>query len=278
MKNISSENVKKLREFTGSGIMDCKKALVNCEGNIDKAIEELKKRGVVIAEKKGIREAKEGLIDIVINSNKNKCVIIEVNCETDFVAFKQEFKNYVRDLAIKILDNNIKSVEEFNLLCYEELENKRIDLISKFGENILIKKIKLFHNNCGSIGYYVHNVNNIGKCGSIVLLNGYNDDLAHDIAMQIVALNPEYIIENDIPKSRLEYEKSILLARSKDNLNNKSDIVINEIIKGQMSKIINNITLYGQFFIKDNKKLVKDILLFNNLSIIDMIRYEIGIK
>ncbi|QQG46685.1 MAG: translation elongation factor Ts [Candidatus Azosocius agrarius] len=279
MKDITGEDIKILRNCTGAGIMDCKKALIFSNGDIDKAIEELKKKGIILAEKKSCRKTNEGLINILISENKRKCLIIEVNCETDFVAKKIEFKNYVFSLSDYILKNDIYNIEDFNNLCPKFLENEKINLISRLGENICVKKINCIINENGySVGFYMHYINEISKIGAIVLLNGYNDELAHDLAMQVVALNPDYISDCDIPASKLEYEKNILLFKAEELYKNKSKTVVHKIVEGQLEKFVNDMTLYGQFFIKDNKKLVKDILSLYNLKVLNMVRFEIGLQ
>ena len=275
MKVVSSDVVKKLRDITGAGIMDCKKALLNSDCDIKKAIEELKKMGVALAEKKFNREANEGLVNIIASSDKKRCVILEANCETDFVARQEEFKFFVNKVSKYILFNENSNTQLLNNLLLENFENERLELISKLGENIFIKKFDLIVNDQGSIGFYMHELNGVSKVGSIVCFNGYNDSLAHDIAMQIVALNPEYISEQYIPLSRIESERDILIFRAKEIHKDKSQVVLNKIVDGQINKIINGLTLYGQYFIKNSKILVKDILLENKLDIINMIRYEI---
>lgn len=278
MKDITSDVVKKLRDCTGAGIMDCKRALLVHDGDIDKAIDELKKKGVSLAEKKSLREAKEGIVYIVINPNRTKCSIVEINCETDFVARQKEFKDYVLKVANFVLDHNIKSIDELKGNFFEDLELLRVNLVSKLGENIYIRRINSLSNESGSIGFYMHDLNGVIRTGSVICLNNYNDILAHDIAMQVVALNPEFISFKDVPISRIEYEKHILMCRTQELYKDKDSIVISKIIDGQINKIINNITLYGQFFIKNNKLLVKDVLSDNKLDVINMLRYEIGVK
>lgn len=276
---ITSELVYKLRNISGAGIMDCKKALVICNGDIDKALEELKKKGIILAEKKSSRDVKEGIVHIVISEDYKKCAIVEVNCETDFVACQNDFKIYVDKLSNFVLNFNVNSVNDLNdIALFKDLELERVNLVSKLGENIFIRRVKCIISASGSIGYYLHFLNGISKIGVIVILDAKNDILAHDIAMQIAALNPEYICESNIPASRIEYEKSILSFKLKESCQEKPESVLSKILEGQVSKFIDSITLYGQNFIKNNKTSVREILLQNKLNVIDFIRYEIGIK
>lgn len=276
---ITSELVSKLRSISGAGIMDCKKALVVCDGDVDKALEELKKKGVILAGKKSNRDVTEGMVHIVVNKEHTKCAIVEVNCETDFVACQNDFKMYVDKLSNFVLFYNIDNVNDLNdNPLFKDLELERIDLISRLGENIFIRKIRCIISNSGSIGYYLHFLNGISKIGAVVVLDGNNDILAHDIAMQVVALNPEYIRENDIPVSRIEYEKGILSFKLKESCQGKSESVFFKILEGQINKFIDSVTLYGQVFIKNNKISVKEVLLSNKLNIINFIRYEVGVK
>tara|TARA_B100000941_G_scaffold273909_1_gene234602 strand:+ start:188 stop:1054 length:867 start_codon:yes stop_codon:yes gene_type:complete len=278
------DNIKKLRELTGVGFKDCKLALEDSNGNIEKSIEFLRKKGIAKASKKMSRTASEGLA--LVKEDKGEISIIEINSETDFVAKNKDFINFCKELSnINFtckgdLDKIINTKMDNNLLVKDSLVN----LISKIGEKITIRRSKYFDSSNGSNFSYVHSAieKNVGKIVSVVKIDGLNkeksNDLGTKIAMHIAASNPLAIDSEDIDKKIIEKELEIIRAEITNS--GKPAEMVEKISKGKISKFLNENSLLNQIWIMDPKKKVSDILKENgslkNLKVIDFVRYKVG--
>ncbi len=279
------ENIKKLRELTGVGFKDCKIALDETNGDIDKSIEYLRKKGIAKASKKMSRTASEGLV--IVKEEKGEISLIEVNSETDFVAKNSDFINFCKELS----DLNFKSKADLNKLNDSKMSNNitvkdnLVNLIAKIGEKITIRRAKFFDKSNGRNFYYVHSAveKNIGKIVSIVKLEGIKDENKNEIgtklAMHITASNPLAINHEEIDKNIVEKELEII----KEEIINsgKPTDMVEKISKGKIAKFLNDNSLLTQIWIMDPKKKVSDILKEystdnGQLKILDFVKYKVG--
>ena len=260
--------LKKLRDITGAGMMDCKKYLDKSNNDLDAAVKLMRSEGGVKADKKSSRIAADGLVNYI--SNSEKALLIEVNSETDFVARSDDFKNYVDDVCQIILETNYKNISELekDKEVFDKLEDIRNNIITKLGENIIIRRFKVIDNRDVYISGYTHN----GKIGAFVVLESEDPDIAKDICMQIVASNPLALDESSIDQAILDNEKDIYKAEL-DKIDKKDDIKRN-ILEGKIKKFIAENTLINQPYIKDSSLTLKKIL--KNNKIIDYTRYQLG--
>jgi elongation factor Ts len=260
--------LKKLRDITGAGMMDCKKYLDKSNNDLDAAVKLMRSEGGVKADKKSSRIAADGLVNYI--SNSEKALLIEVNSETDFVARSDDFKNYVDDVCQIILETNYKNISELekDKEVFDKLEDIRNNIITKLGENIIIRRFKVIDNRDVYISGYTHN----GKIGAFVVLESEDPDIAKDICMQIVASNPLALDESSIDQAILDNEKDIYKAEL-DKIDKKDDIKRN-ILEGKIKKFITENTLINQPYIKDGSLTLKKIL--KNNKIIDYTRYQLG--
>ncbi|MBS82816.1 MAG: translation elongation factor Ts [Gammaproteobacteria bacterium] len=272
--NDNLDLLKKLRDITGAGMLDCKKYLEIASGNIDEAIKLMRSEQGVVADKKSLRIAAEGSVQFF--DDEKKAILIEINSETDFVARSDDFKafvNYVKDNIIKFNFKDDFSCNDFSSLInenplFKEIDNKRTDLIAKIGENIRIRRfiVKMLSNSY--INGYVHN----DKIGAMVVLEKKDDSLAKDICMQIVAMNPIALDQDSIDAQVISSEKEIY-KKELDKINKKEEIKRN-ILDGKIKKFVNDNTLLNQPFVKDGTTNLKKIL--NNNKIISYYRYQLG--
>ena len=260
--------LKKLRDITGAGMMDCKKYLDKSNNDLDAAVKLMRSEGGVKADKKSSRIAADGLVNYI--SNSEKALLIEVNSETDFVARSDDFKNYVDDVCQIILETNYKNISELekDKEVFDKLEDIRNNIITKLGENIIIRRFKVIDNRDVYISGYTHN----GKIGAFVVLESEDPDIAKDICMQIVASNPLALDESSIDQAILDNEKDIYKVEL-DKIDKKDDIKRN-ILEGKIKKFITENTLINQPYIKDGSLTLKKIL--KNNKIIDYTRYQLG--
>ena len=277
-------NIKKLRELTGVGFKDCKLALDESKGDIEKSIEFLRKKGIAKASKKMSRTASEGLA--LIKEEKGEISIIEINCETDFVAKNKDFISFCKELS----DINFVTKGDLEKLNNSKMQNNDlvkdclVSLIAKIGEKISIRRANFFDNKIGSNFFYVHSAveKNIGKIISIVkidgIVKGKNDDIGNKISMHIAASSPIAIDKDNIKKDVVEKELEIIKAEVENS--GKPKEMVEKISKGKITKFINDSTLINQIWIMDPKKKVSDILNENKidkeLKILDFIRYKVG--
>ena len=262
--------VKELRERTGAGMMECKKALQESNGNIDSAIELLRTSGQAKAEKKAKRIAAEG--KIVIKNNLANAVIVEINSETDFVANDSNFIDFADSIADALLQNEISDINSLNDLKLSDnfsVEEARTNLISKIGENISIRRFDKIHEAI-NIGEYSHG----SRIGVIVSLDKSDPDLAKDIAMHIAASNPVCLDEEDVPEDLVSREKRIFLEQASSS--GKPPEIIEKMVQGRMKKFFKEITLLGQSFIKDPDISIRNLLDKSEAKVESFIRYEVG--
>lgn len=269
---VTAQLVKELREITGVGMMDCKKALSETDGDLEKAVEYLRKAGQAKADKKASRVAAEGKILISADTENNQHAILEINCETDFVAKDEKFNKFSESVLQALTRNSVSTVEELSGI--EEngstIDDERKKLIAEIGENISIRRFS-FLNSDNTVGSYIH----MGRIGVMVEVEGSQDeDLAKDLAMHIAANNPLYKDQNDVPAEELEKEKEILKAQALAE--GKPEDIIEKMIQGRLNKYLEQITLYGQPFVKDPDIKVSKLLENAGASIKGFIRYELG--
>jgi len=268
--SISASMVKELRERTGAGMMECKKALQESNGNIDSAIELLRTSGQAKAEKKAKRIAAEG--KIVIKNNLENAVIVEINSETDFAANDSNFTDFANSIADVLLQNEISDISSLNDLKLSDdvsVEEARTNLISKIGENISIRRFDKIHQAI-NIGEYSHG----SRIGVIVSLDKSEPDLVKDIAMHIAASNPVCLDEEDVPEDLVSREKRIFLEQASSS--GKPPEIIEKMVEGRMKKFFKEITLLGQSFIKDPDISIRDLLDQSEAKVQSFIRYEVG--
>ena len=278
------DNIKKLREMTGVGFKDCKLALDESNGDIEKSIEFLRKKGIAKASKKMNRTASEGLA--LVKEVSGQISIIEINSETDFVAKNQDFISFCKELS----DINFSSKADLNKLNDSKMSNgilvkdNLVNLIAKIGEKITIRRVDFFNNNDCSNYFYVHSAveKNIGKIISVVKLNGIikgkNDEIGSKLAMHIAASNPLAVDKDGIDKAIVDKELEIIKAEIKNS--GKPNEMVDKISKGKISKFLNDNSLLNQIWIMDPKKKVSDILKENSLDkeikVLDFVKYKVG--
>jgi len=270
---FSASDVKSLREKTGAGMLDCKKALDECEGSIEKAIDWLREKGIAKAAKKSDRIAAEGLSQIYINGNK--AVVLEINCETDFVAKNEEFKSVVDKIGEAILKNNATSNEEaLNIkVDNETVEDLIVGLSSKLGEKISFRRFTAATIKDGEyFGSYIHMG---GRIASLIAIEGGNSDVAREVAMHAAAMRPLYVNSSEVPETVLEREKDIM---RQELLNEgKPADKIDNILVGKVRKYYEEVCLENQIFVKaENKETVGKYLENNGAKLLFMIRFEVG--
>ena len=266
MSNISASQVKELREKTGLGLMDCKKALEEANGDLDLAVEELRKTSGLKASKKSSRSAADGLIGI--KSFEGKSFMVEINCETDFVARDDSFNLFMQEVLEIVSTNGDKSLEE---LLKSGIEEKREKLVQKLGENIVVRRVTASVDNSDSSGVYLHSNN---KIGTIISLKGGTEEVAKDIAMHAAATDPMAISPSDIPEDVIEKEREIYKAQSEES--GKPADIVEKMIEGKIRKFLSEVSLTEQDFVKDPGLKINDILKDNDASIIGFTRFEVG--
>ena len=269
---FTAQDVKNLIEKTGAGMLDCKKALDETKGNIEEEINWLREKGISKAAKKAERIAAEGLSEAV--SNDTNAVIVEVNCETDFVARNEEFKTLINTIANTLLNNDVNTMEEANKLVVdnETIEEKVVAFTAKIGEKISFRRFeKLTKTESQEFGIYSHMG---GKITSVVVLEGKNPEVAKDIAMHVAAMNPSYLTSNDIPEDVLNKEREIIKEQSMNE--GKPAEIAEKMVEGRIRKFFKEVCLVEQEFIKDSSLSVGNYAKNNNCSIVKMVRYEVG--
>jgi elongation factor Ts len=269
--DISPALVKELRERTGAGMMDCKKALVEAAGNIDTAAELLRKAGAAKADKKSSRVAAEGRVAIKSDASAGRHVLLEVNSETDFVAKDDNFRAFVDVLAGVVLSQRPGSVEELLRASVDgrTVEELRLELVTKVGENISVRRFDVIESG-GNVGTYLHGT----RIGVLVELEGVTPELARDLAMQVASLAPRFISSDDVPQDVLDKEREIIAAQTAEE--KKPPEIIAKMVEGKLRKFIDEVTLTGQVFVKDDKKRVRDLLSAQKAKAKAFRRYEVG--
>ncbi len=266
---ISATMVKELRERTGAGMMECKKALTDCSGDMEAAVEQMRKSGQAKADKKAGRIAAEGTIAIA--SNDKQAAVIEVNCETDFVAKDDQFQSFSKQLAEMVLQSDMYSVEELNdtvMPSGQTVEQARLELVTKIGENIKVRRFDKL-NSDAAVSSYAH-----GKRIGVLVAHSGNDEVGKDVAMHIAAVNPICISEKEVPEDVLEKERDIAKAQADES--GKPPEIVEKMVLGKVNKFLKENTLLGQAFVKDDSLSVEKYLKGANASVNKFIRYEVG--
>ncbi|NBB94049.1 MAG: elongation factor Ts [Gammaproteobacteria bacterium] len=267
--SITAAQVKELRERTGAGMMECKKALVETGGDMDAAIEHLRKTGLAKADKKAERVAAEGAV--VMAEAGDRAVLVEINCETDFVAKDDHFRRFADEVAGLALNvDDIDALNEAGTDSGQSVAETAKQLVAKLGENIHVRRMASLSAGGGIMGGYVHG----GRIGVLVALDGGDEALARDLAMHIAALNPAYRDVDSVPAETIESEKQILVAQAEDS--GKPPEIIEKMVTGRLNKRLAEITLTGQPFVKDGDVTVGKLLKSRNASIRGFVRLEVG--
>ena len=269
---ITAAMVKELREITSAGMMDCKKALSETDGDMDAAIEFLRKKGMAGADKKAGRVAAEGVIAIAIADDKKTAAIAEVNCETDFVAKGDEFKGFADEIASIALANNTTDIDAImgaSMTSGKTVDVTRRELIAKIGENMELRRVELVEAS-GEIGQYQHGE----KIGVVVAMNGGDDALIRDVAMHVAAVKPQAVSADELDAEVVEKERKFQIEQAKES--GKPMEIIEKMIEGRMRKYLQEITLLGQNFVKDPDQTVEKLLKANDATVTSFIRLEVG--
>ena len=272
---ISAAMVKELRERTGAGMMDCKRMLTETNGDMDAAIDLMRKSGAAKADKKAGRIAAEGRVMISLTDDKKEGAIVEVNCETDFVAKDENFISFTNAVAAQCLSDkpaDVDALSDLPLDSGESIGETRANLVAKIGENIKVRRFELVSaaDADAEISYYQHGE----RIGVAVVLKGGDDTLGKDIAMHIAASRPICVSEKQVPAEVLEKEKEILIAQAQDS--GKPMEIIEKMIEGRMRKYLAEVTLLGQPFVKDADQTVAQLLKSAGAEVVSFIRYEVG--
>lgn len=274
MAEITASLVKELREITGAGMMECKKILAEVGGNIEAAVEAMRKAGIAKAAKKAGRIAAEGIIVTQLSHDKKFGAIIETNCETDFVARDENFKNFAKAVAQCVLRTRITDVAQLSQLPLSteqntSVEQARLELVTKIGENVQIRRIELVQA-VGEVGEYIHS----GRIGVLVALTQPNSELAKDIAMHVAASNPQAIKPADVSADLIAKEKEIFSAQAATS--GKPADIIEKMVQGRINKFLSEVSLEGQPFVKNPETTVGSLLRSANNEVSQFIRFEVG--
>ncbi|MBU2759199.1 translation elongation factor Ts [Acidithiobacillus sulfurivorans] len=268
---ISAQQVKELRERTGAGMMECKTVLTEADGDMEAAIDLLRTRGLAKADKKASRVAAEGVIVTALSADQKQGVVLEVNCETDFVAKNDDFLALAKDCAGQALQQGLKQIEA--LVADASIEERRKTLVSKLGENISLRRLQHLQVKEGVVGAYIHG----SRIGVIVALEGQaaTEELGKDVAMHVAAARPEVVRPDQVSAERLAREKDILVAQAADS--GKPADIVEKMISGRLNKLVNEIALTGQPFVKDQDKSVGQLVKgFSGVEVVEFIRFEVG--
>jgi elongation factor Ts len=270
--SVTPEAVRQLRERTGAGVMECKRALVETGGDLDAAAELMRKQGLAKADKKAARVAAEGVIALERSEDQRTAAMVEINCETDFVAREQDFRRFAADVARLSAQRrppNLEALLAAELAAGESVDARRRALVAKIGENIAVRRYVVLENS-GPLGAYVHGT----RIGALVALEGGTLALAHDLAMQVAAANPRYLSAADVPGEVLAKEREILAEQSRQE--GKSPEIVAKMIEGRLRKSLNEITLLGQPFIKDPEQSIEKLLKGAQARVLRFERLEVG--
>ena len=272
---ITASLVKELREKTGAGMMDCKKVLTETDGDMEKAIELLRERGIAKAAKKSGRVAAEGLVEAYVSEDGKIGAVVEVNSETDFVAKNEEFKNFVMNVAKQVVEKNPATVEE--LLAQDSIEvpgktvnEVLVDKIATIGENMNIRRFQRFESE-GLVEKYIHGD---GKIAVLVNMKSGDKEVAKDVCMQIAAARPEYLNEATVPEDRLNKEKEILKAQTMNE--GKPEAIAEKIVQGRIRKFFEEVCLVDQAFVKNPDMKISQLLKEKNAEVVEFARFEKG--
>jgi elongation factor Ts len=270
--NITAEAVKQLRERTGAGMMECKKALVETKGDLDAAAELMRRQGLAKADKKATRIAAEGVVVIARSGDGRVAAMVEVNCETDFVAREQEFRAFaqaIAECALATRPATLAVLTEARLASGESIDERRRALIAKIGENISVRRFVVL----GSpehLGAYVHGT----RIGALVALRGGEATLAYDLAMHVAASNPRYLTHAKVPEEVVAKERAILTEQARNE--GKPPEIVAKMVEGRLRKALSEITLAGQPFVKDPDVTIEKLLKAAKAEVVAFERFEVG--
>jgi elongation factor Ts len=270
--SVTADTVRQLRERTGAGMMECKKALVETAGNLDAAAELMRKQGLAKADKKATRVAAEGVIAIERAADGHSAAMVEVNCETDFVAREHDFRGFAHDVARTAVAANpadLDALVAVKLAGGESIDERRRALVAKIGEKISVRRFARVESS-GPLGSYVHGT----RIGVLVRLEGGTHDLARDLAMHIAASNPRYISSADVPAAEVAKEREILTEQAQKE--GKSPEIAAKMVEGRLRKSLAEITLLGQPFVKDPDQTIEKLLKSAGASVLEFQRFEVG--
>jgi len=270
--SVTAEAVRQLRERTGAGMMECKKALVEVSGDLDAAAELMRKQGLAKADKKATRVAAEGVIVIERSGDGACAAMVEVNCETDFVAREQDFRGFAAEVARAALATRAGDLDALlahRLASGVSVDERRRALVSKIGENISVRRSTVVESP-GALGAYAHG----SRIGVLVAVEGGNAELVHDLAMHIAASNPRYVSVADVPGDVVAKEREILAEQAQKE--GKSADIIAKMVEGRLRKALNEIVLTGQPFVKDPDTSVEKLLQGAGARVLRFERFEVG--
>lgn len=272
---VTASLVKELREKTGAGMMDCKKVLTETDGDMEKAIELLRERGIAKAAKKSGRVAAEGLVEAYISEDGKVGAIVEVNSETDFVAKNEEFKTFVMNVAKQVVEKNPKDVEELlnqeaTFEAGKTVNEALVGKIATIGENLSIRRFARFESK-GLLESYIHGD---GKIAVLINMAKGDKEVAKDLCMQIAAARPEYLNEQSVPAERVEKEKEILKVQTMNE--GKPEAIAEKIVQGRIRKFFEEICLVDQVFVKDSNMKVSELLKQKDAEVVEFARFEKG--
>ena len=270
---FSASDVKELREKTGAGMMDCKKALQESEGDMNKAIDWLREKGISKAAKKESRIAAEGLSEILVEGNK--AVIVEVNSETDFVAKNAEFTSFVSELASVILNANVNDLDSAMNLPMRDgtVSSTLIGLIAKIGEKISFRRFKILEKTDAQV-FGVYNHQNLGKINVITVLDGSDEEVARDVAMHVAAMKPAYVSREEVPSDVIDHEKEVIKKQAIEE--GKPAEIAEKMVNGRINKFYKEVCLLEQPFIKNPDVDVETYVKNSNSKITEVVRFEVG--
>ena len=269
---ITANMVKELRETSGAGMMDCKKALSECNGNMEEAMNYLREKGIAKSAKKESRIAAEGLANIFVDGNK--AIILEVNSETDFVSKNEEFTNMIKVIGLALLNSNAKTLEEANEVITEngKVSDYIISMVAKIGEKLSLRRFEIVEKNDNeTFGNYLHMG---GKIASLVVIESGNEEIAREVAMHSAAMRPLYLNAEEVPEDVLEQERKIQKELAMNE--GKPAEIAEKMVEGRIKKFYKEVCLIEQAFVKDGDLSVKDFVANNGGEVIKMIRYEVG--
>lgn len=272
--NISASMVKELRERTGSGMMECKRALVEASGDLEAAIEIMRKAGLAKADKKSSRTAAEGCLCVKSSPDGKGAALVEVNCETDFVAKNDDFIAFANDVAACVLGSSVATVEELLALTLPSagisIDERRKELVAKLGENINVRRFERYAASAGVSASYLHGT----RIGVLVELTGGDLALGKDIAMHVAASRPICVDESGVPADSIAKEREIFSAQAEAS--GKPANIIEKMVEGRIKKFLGEVTLVGQPFVKDPDQTVGALLKNKGATVVRFTRFEVG--
>jgi elongation factor Ts len=271
--NITADAVKQLRERTGAGMMECKKALVEAKGDLDAAAELMRKQGHAKADKKAARLATEGVVVIARSADERTAAMVEINCETDFVAREQSFRAFaqaVAECALTSQPASLAALGEAKLPSGESIEERRRALVAKIGENIGVRRFAVLSSPGHHLGAYVHGT----RIGALVAVRGGAASLAYDLAMHVAASNPRYLTQAEVPAEVMAKEREILTQQAQGE--GKPPEIVARMVEGRLRKALGEITLAGQPFVKDLDVTIEKLLKGAKAEVVAFERFEVG--